>query len=80
MESKEQINYLDKIKQLQEEKQFLRKLATSSGFFSLYYSLLHKFKTNLECFNHLNDRHFEEFGIYKYSSYQSFNICKNKKL
>lgn len=67
----------DQLKQLQQENQLMRQLATTQGFYQYYFSQLPKHRTNCECFNHCNDLHFDLFGEYKFSSWYSFRSNKN---
>lgn len=69
----------DRQLELQKENELLKKLATITGFISLYYEELPKFKFDYQCFNHLNDLHFKHFGTEKFSSYDSFRHIKNKQ-
>lgn len=57
---------------LQQENKLLRQLGTRTGFFQYYFDQLPKHRTQIECFNHVNDCHFDLFGEYKYESYHSF--------
>lgn len=78
----------DIINLAQEEKyrvqvEIIRQIATPVGFYSYFFSLLptkeFKDKTRFEVFNYVNDLHFELFGEYKYSSYQSFLNARKRK-
>jgi hypothetical protein len=60
------------IEKQQHKINLMRKLATSSGFFEYYFSILKKFKTQCSCFHEVNDMYFNFFGEYKYSDYNSF--------
>lgn len=50
----------------------MREIGTINGFYQAYYKLLPKTKTYVEAFNQLNDEYFELFGVYRYSSYNTF--------
>jgi hypothetical protein len=67
------------LERLNEENSLMRKLATTSGFFEYYFKQLGVkkngslvFRTNVECFNYVNEKYFSLFGEYKYSYYGSF--------
>ena len=71
----------------QEEKyrhqvEMMRKLYTPKGFIDYYFEQLKlpDYKTNIECFNAINDIHYELFGEYKYSSYHSFRSQLSRHL
>lgn len=68
------------IKKLEAENKLMRQLATATGFFEYYFSMLKHYRTNLECFNAINDLYFDIFGEYKYSSHKSFHNQKSKYL
>lgn len=53
-------------------------LSVNHSFFKAYFNNLPFAKTQAECFNKLNDLHFEIFGIDKYSSYNSFRHKRNE--
>ena len=57
-----------------------RQLATKQGFFSYYYKILPKCKTQEAAFDIVNLLHYLLFDEYKYSSYNSFRHVKNKEL
>ena len=50
----------------------MREIGTTNGFYQAYYKLLPKTKTYVEAFNQLNDEYHELFGVYRYSSYNTF--------
>lgn len=67
------------IKEMRIKVELMRSLATRSGFFKHYFKELGRkenntpvHRTNVECFNHVNDTYFELFGEEKYSNYNSF--------
>lgn len=67
---------------LMQKIELMRQLSSTNGFFQYYFKNLNNYKTNTDCFNHCNDLYFELFGVYKYSSMQSFwsiNHKNNKK-
>lgn len=76
------ISSQEQIRELVEENEFLKAAATTNGFFRLYFDSLPKHRTQVECFNALNDKYLELTGHYKFSDYHSFaNIVRyhNKK-
>jgi hypothetical protein len=64
---------------LKKENELLKKLATTTGFYTYYFEMLPKCKTFTEAFNMANDEYYELFGQYKYSSYNSFQNAMKKK-
>lgn len=60
------------IDRLKKENQIIKKLATTAGFFQYYFENLKNYKTNIECFNIVNEIYYNHFKEYKYSSYSSF--------
>ena len=68
------------IQKLKKEKEIICKIATSSGFYQYYFEQINFYKTNVECFESVNDLYFKYFGEYKYSSYNSFRTLRNKQL
>lgn len=67
----------------QEEKyraqvEVMRKIATATGFYEYFFSVLSIFPTRSEAFNYVNDLYYELFGEYRYTSYNSF-LDSNRK-
>ena len=60
------------VKELNREIKLLRLLGTRQGFFQYYFDELPRHKTYIECFNEINEKHFDLFGEYRYESYDSF--------
>lgn len=58
----------------------MRQLVPIDGFYKAYFDLLKASTSNLEAFNKLNDEYFELFGVYRYSSYESFKKLQNRYL
>jgi hypothetical protein len=67
----------DQIQELQSTIKILKKLGTAEGFYQYFFEQLPKHRTNLECFNHVNDLHLDLFGEYRYSSWHSFRQTKH---
>lgn len=70
------------IQKLQQQNQLLKQLGTTVGFYQYYFNQLKHHKTNVECFNAVNELHFDLFGEYRYSSWATFvqsKFYKNKK-
>jgi hypothetical protein len=70
--------------ELKKEIRLLRQLGTRTGFFQYYFEELPKHRTYVECFHAINEKHFDQFGEYRYESYHSFRnqinaYHKNKK-
>jgi hypothetical protein len=68
------------IEKLKKENEIIRRIGTVTGFYEYYFQQLKNHKTEIECFEAVNDLYFEYFGEYKYSSYDSFRKVKNKHL
>ncbi len=62
----------DELEKIRQEVIIMREIATPKGFYSFYFKNLLQFSKNRECFNYVNDKYYEFFGEYKYSSYDSF--------
>jgi hypothetical protein len=60
------------IEKLTKKVERMRQIGTTAGFYKAYYDLLPKTKTYVDAFNQLNDEYFELFGVYRYSSYNTF--------
>lgn len=48
------------------------------NFFNTFFNQLKYARTMVECFNKLNDLHFDIYAEYMYSSYASFQIVYSK--
>ena len=48
-------------------------ISKPNKFFETYFNNLKNSRTCIECFNKLNDLHFEIYGSQMYSSFQSFS-------
>lgn len=55
-------------------------LSVNHKFFQTYFNNLPYSKTQIDCFNKLNDLHIDIFGTEKYSSYNSFRQKRNAYL
>lgn len=62
----------EELARMQAENQLMRELGTNEGFFKHYFENLPKHRTQIECFNMINDQYFEFFGEFRYSCYNSF--------
>lgn len=62
------------LQKYKEETELLRKLGSTVGFFNYYFYLLRdpQYRTRVEAFDAVNDLYFENFGDYRFSSYNSF--------
>ena len=71
------------IEELQEQNNLMKKLASFEGFYHVFLENLKTTKTRHECFEKVNDLHFDLFGFTKYSCYKSFTNSvikqRNKK-
>lgn len=73
------------LQQLQEEMGLMRKLVTVNGFIEYFFKELGRkangkmaHRTQVECFNHCNERYYDLFGEYRYSDYSSFKITLHR--
>lgn len=66
------------VQKLKKENEIICKIATSSGFYEYYFEQLKHYKTNIDCFEYVNNLYCQYFGEYKYSSYDTFRKLKNK--
>ena len=60
------------LEKLKQEKKIMQQIATANGFYQYYFSQLLNYKSNLDCFNAVNEMYYEFFGEYRYSGYESF--------
>lgn len=65
-------NIQQQLDELQEQNRLMRQLATPVGFYQYFFKQLPQHRTQVECFNTVNDLYFDLFGEYRYSSYHSF--------
>jgi hypothetical protein len=50
----------------------MRELASWQGFYDFYFKRLNSFKTNADCFEYVNQKYYDYFGEFRYSSHESF--------
>ncbi|MDP5061262.1 MAG: hypothetical protein NWP64_05035 [Maribacter sp.] len=81
-ESKKQLNNKASVRKLRQQVDLMRTLASPSGFIKLYFKELRakengkpKYGNTEECFNHINQKHFDLFKVNKYCNYNSFKIA-----
>lgn len=67
-------SHQEQIHEITADFEFLKAAATTEGFFKIYFEDLKKYRTQVECFNALNERYFELVGEYKFSEYRSFMV------
>ena len=67
-----ELNLQEEIEKLKKEREIMRQIVTANGFYKYYFSQLVNYKSNLDCFNAINDMYFDFFGEYRYSGYESF--------
>lgn len=65
------------VTRLKKELKITRQLGTRQGFFQYYFEELPKHRTNVECFNAVNDKYFDLFGEWRYTDYNSFRKQAN---
>lgn len=62
----------EELAKIQAENLLMRTLGTNQGFFQHYFEQLRNHRTQIECFNSVNEQYFDFFGEYRYSCYNSF--------
>jgi len=69
----------EQLKELHDENKLMRTLGTRDGFFKYFFKQLGiridgklKHRTDYECFNAINEKYYDLYGEYRYSSYNSF--------
>jgi hypothetical protein len=60
------------IKELTLQNDLLKQLGTTAGFYEYYFKNIKHHRTNVECFNAVNDLYFDLFGEYRFSSFNAF--------
>lgn len=70
----------EEIQKLKSERTIILKIGTTEGFYKYYFEKLNEFKTNVYCFNYVNDLYQKYFGEPKYSSYNSFRNQRDKSI
>lgn len=76
------MNHQTEIEKIKHQNHLLKSLGTAIGFYKFFFDNLPNHKTYIECFNYVNDLHFDLFGEYRYSCFDSFKqnrLYKNKK-
>jgi len=68
------------LEKLQIKVERMRQLVPVNGFFKAYFELLKSVDSNIEAFELLNNEYYELFGIYRYNSYETFKVIKNRNL
>lgn len=63
------------IEKLKNENKIICKISTSIGFYEFYFENLKNHKTEIECFNEVNNIYFKYFGVVKYENYQTFKTA-----
>lgn len=61
-----------------EREQVLLAISKPSAFFKTFFNNLPYAKTKTECFNQLNDLHFDIYAEYMYTDYRSFQIVYSR--
>lgn len=70
-------NLRSQIEEYQYREKMYKKLGTRQGFFQYYFEQLPKHRTNVECFNQVNDLYMDLFGEERYSDFNSFRHQAN---
>lgn len=70
--TQQEVAALAQAEKYRQQTEMMRKIHNPQGFYDYYFAQLPLHRTNVECFNAVNDLYFELFGDYKYSSYNSF--------
>ena len=68
----QELHLMKEIEKLRAENLIMKKLATTSGFYQYYFENLKNHKTNLDCYNSVNELYHSHFKEYRYASYESF--------
>lgn len=76
--NEQQSNIREELERIYQENRLMRILGTKSGFFQYYFDQLKEHRTQYECFNAVNEKHYELFGEYRYDNYNSFRNQFNK--
>ena len=63
-----------------EKAEVIVSISKPENFYLTFFNNLPHARTRVECFNHLNDLHFDIYGFYMYSDYASFNNCYSRHL
>jgi len=63
-----------------EKAEVIVSISKPETFFMTFFENLPNARTQVECFNHLNDLHFDIYGFYMYSEYNSFRNTYQKYL
>jgi hypothetical protein len=50
----------------------MRELASWQGFYDFYFKRLNLFRTNADCFEFVNQKYYDYFGEFRYSTHESF--------
>lgn len=74
MNHEEQQKLADQVEleKLQKKIERMQQLVPVVGFFKCYFTMLKDYSTNFEAFHALNDEYFELFGVYRFSTWESF--------
>lgn len=75
--SSELLQLQSQIEEYHYREKMYRKLGTRQGFFQFYFEQLPQHRTNVECFNAVNELYFEFFGEWRYTDYNSFRKQAN---
>lgn len=65
------------IAKLKQQNEKMKKLASRTGFFQMYFLECKNHNTNKEAFDFVNEEYFELFGQYRYADYSSFKNISN---
>jgi hypothetical protein len=78
LDFKEISSYLDL--DFTERNKVIIAISKPKNFFNTYFNNLKNFNTRVECFNKLNDLHYEVYGTQMYSSWHSFQTVYTRYL
>ena len=65
---------LIRISELEKQIEEMKQLISLTGFLKMYYSCLSNGFSKQESFEEINQKHFNYFGVLKYSDYNSFKV------
>ena len=70
-------NLLEQLRLAQAKNERMQQLGTTQGFYIAFFRALDDYKTNVECFEALNQEYYELFKEYRYANYDSFRYARD---
>ena len=65
---------LIRIAELEKQIEEMKQLISVTGFLQMYFACLAKGFSKQKSFEEINQKHFNFFGVFKYSDYNSFKV------